>query len=344
MSMTIEDLAGLVGGEVSGDGGLAIVAATSARSGRPDTITFAENEAALEAALAGDVGAVVVGRGCEVDTAKTLIRADHARIAFVAIAAALHPEALPAPGVHERAFVDPTATLGEGVSVGPSAVVGAGCEIGAGTAILPGAVVREGVTIGPDCRIHPNVVLYPGVTLGARVVVHAGSVLGSDGFGYVDTPEGKVKFPQIGTLVVADDVEIGANTTIDRAALDETRIGRRTKIDNLVQIAHNVVIGEDTAISSQVGIAGTAEVGSRVVMGGQAGVGDHAVVEDGVVLGGQTGVPSHKRLRPGAYWSTPARPVKDVLRQMAEVSRLSRLRDRVEAIEAKLPTAKGEES
>jgi len=344
MTMTINDLAGLVGGEVAGDGELPIAAATSARSGRADTITFAENEAALEAALASDVGAVVVGRDVDVETAKTLIRTDHARIAFVTIAAALHPEALPAPGVHDRAFVDPTATLGQGVSVGPAACVGAGCDIGAGTAIMSGAVIRDAVTMGPDCRIHPNVVLYPGVTLGARVVVHAGSVLGSDGFGYVDTPEGKVKFPQIGTLVVADDVEIGANTTIDRAALDETTIGRRTKIDNLVQIAHNVEIGEDTAVSAQAGIAGTTKVGSRVIMAGQAGVGDHAVIEDGVILGGGAGAPSRKRLRPGIYWSTPARPLKDVIRQMAEVARLGKLRKRVDALEQRVAEIAGEES
>jgi len=342
--MTIDDLAGLVGGEVAGDGSKAIVAATSARSGRADTITFAENEGALEAALASDVGAVVVGREGGIDTAKTLIRADHARIAFVTIAAALHPEALPAPGVHPAATVSETATLGEGVSVGPSAVVGAACDIGERTAILPGAVIGDGVTIGPDCRIHPSVVLYPGVTLGARVVVHAGSVLGSDGFGYVDTPTGKVKFPQIGTLVVADDVEIGANTTIDRAALDETVIGPRTKIDNLVQIAHNVTIGEDATICAQVGIAGTTKIGSRVVMAGQSGIGDHAEIEDDVILGASAGAPSHKKLRSGAvYWNTPARPLREVIKQMAEVARLGKLRKRVDAIEARLEEAAGGE-
>jgi len=344
MATTVTDLADLVGGEVVGNGDLDIRAATSARSGRADTITFAEDEATLRASLASDVGAVVVGRKGDIETAKTLIRADHARIAFVRIATLLHPETRPAPGVHPAATVSETATLGEGVSVGASAVVGAGCVIGDRTVIFPGAVIGDGVTIGADARLHPNVVLYPGVTLGARVVVHAGSVLGSDGFGYVDAPEGKLKFPQIGTLVVHDDVEIGANTTIDRAALDETVIGRRTKIDNLVQIAHNVTVGEDTALSAFVGISGTTKVGSRVVLAGRVGVADHAVIEDDVVVGGGAGVPTHKRLRSGeVYWGMPARPLRDVKRQMVEMARIGKLRERVAALEARLAELSGEE-
>jgi len=335
---TINDLAVLVDGEVVGDGTLTVSEATSPASGRPDSITFAETPAALEAALAGGAGAVVVRSDAEGETDKVLIRTGHPRIAFVRIAAALHPERRPADGVHPDATVDDTADLGDGVSVGAGAVVGARVSIGAGTILFPRAVVGEDVTIGPDCRLHPGVVCYPGITLGARVIIHAGTVLGSDGFGYVDTKEGKLKFPQLGTLIIADDVEIGANATIDRAALDATTIGRGTKLDNLVHVAHNVEIGENVALSAHVGIAGTTKIGSHVIMGGQAGVGDHSIVEDGAILGGGCGVLPRKTLRGGGqiYWGMPAVPLDKAKRQFGELALLGKLRQRVKALEKRV--------
>ncbi|MEN8149291.1 MAG: UDP-3-O-(3-hydroxymyristoyl)glucosamine N-acyltransferase [Planctomycetota bacterium] len=337
MATTVSELAKLVDGEVAGDGSLGITGATSPASGRPDSITFAENDAALEAALTGDVGAVVVGRDVEAETDKVLVRTDHARVAFAFIAAKLHPEPTQRPGVHPTAVVHESAIFGADVSIGAGCVIEADVSIGDRTVLLPRVVVREGAVVGPDCRLHPGVTLYPGVTLGAGVIVHAGSVLGSDGFGYVETPERKVKFPQVGTLVIGDDVEIGANCTIDRGALDATVIGKGSKLDNLVHLAHNVVLGERVALSAQVGMAGTATIGNYVFMGGQCGIGDHSFVGDGVILAGKTVVASHKKL-PGneTYWGIPAVPIRKKRREIGEVARLGKLRERVKALEKRV--------
>lgn len=325
MERTLEEIAALAGGEVVGDGSLPIRGVSSAAGGRADTITFAEDGRTLAAAFASAVGAVLVGRDADVPEGRAAVRVDRPRLAFVRVAAALHPEKRPDPPIH------------------PTAVVEAGATVGRGTVIGPYCHVGEGVAIGEDCRLFAHVVLYPGVTLGNRVRVHAGAVLGADGFGYVDTPEGKEKFPQLGTLVVEDDVEIGANATIDRGALDATVIRAGTKIDNLVQIAHNVEIGRLCALSAQTGIAGTSKLGDRVTCGGQVGIGDHVKIGDGAVIAGQTGVPSGKDL-PGAavYWGAAARPIGEVKRQLAAVSRIERLHRRVRELESRLAALEGE--
>jgi len=184
------------------------------------------------------------------------------------------------------------------------------------------------VTIGRNCEIYPNVTIYSGTTLGDRVIVHAGAVLGSDGFGYVCDPKTGAyeKFPQVGRLVIEDDVEIGANTTIDRGALDETRIGRGTKIDNLVHIGHNCRIGENVVIAAQTGLSGSIVIENNVVLGGQVGIGEHAHIEEGVMLGGQGGVLPNKVLRGKgvAFWGTPAQPVRQYLKQLAMLAKLGR--------------------
>ena len=189
-------------------------------------------------------------------------------------------------------------------------------------------MIGEDVTIGADCHIYPRVVIYPGTIIGDRVIVHAGAVLGSDGFGYVSDPAtGRyIQFPQQGTLVIEDDVEIGANTTIDRGALAETRVCRGTKIDNLVHIGHNCRIGHDTVIAAQTGISGSCTVGNNVMLGGQVGMGDHAHIGDGVILGGQGGILPGKTLEgPGViFWGTPAQPVKHILRELSILRRLRR--------------------
>ncbi|HME58296.1 MAG TPA: UDP-3-O-(3-hydroxymyristoyl)glucosamine N-acyltransferase, partial [Terracidiphilus sp.] len=224
--------------------------------------------------------------------------------------------------------------LGEGVSIGPCAVVGENAQIGAGTRIEAGAVIGEGVCIGENCRIYPRAVLYSGTTLRNRVIVHAGAVLGADGFGYVrDEKSGAyTQFPQQGTLLIEDDVEIGANTTIDRGALKATKIGRGTKTDNLVHVGHNCEIGEDVILVTGVGISGSCTVGNGAVIAGQVGIGDHAHIGPGVILGGQAGVLSGKTItnesmgvKPGTVlWGTPARPLSQVLREIAVLTRLAR--------------------
>jgi UDP-3-O-[3-hydroxymyristoyl] glucosamine N-acyltransferase len=228
--------------------------------------------------------------------------------------------------------VSETAVLDEGVTIGPMAVVGEDVSIGARSHIRAGAYLGTAVSIGTNCHIYPRAVLYPGTTLGNRVVVHAGAVLGADGFGYVrdSTTGAYTQFPQQGTLVIEDDVEIGANSTIDRGALAETRIRRGTKIDNLVHIGHNCDIGEDVIIVMGTGISGSCKVGNGAVLAGQVGIGDHATIGPGVILGGQAGVLSGKTvtnegLKPGTVlWGTPARPLKQVLRELAVLARLAK--------------------
>jgi UDP-3-O-[3-hydroxymyristoyl] glucosamine N-acyltransferase len=235
---------------------------------------------------------------------------------------------MPVSGAHSVAIVADDALLGEAASVGPWAVVGKGAAVGARSRIEAGAVVGDGVRIGEDCRIYPRAVLYPGTVLGNRVVVHAGAVLGADGFGYVRDAEtgAYTQFPQQGRLVIEDDVEIGANSTIDRGALSETRIRRGTKIDNLVHIGHNCDIGEDVVIAAQVGISGSSSVGNGAVIAGQVGIGDHAHVGAGVILGGQAGVLSGKTVDTTGtvLWGTPAKPLREYLREIATLGRLAR--------------------
>jgi UDP-3-O-[3-hydroxymyristoyl] glucosamine N-acyltransferase len=243
---------------------------------------------------------------------------------------------LPATGVHPSAVVGEHVKLGENISVGPCAVIGDYAAIGARTRIEAGAVIGEGVHIGDNCCIYPRVVVYPGCTVGNWVVVHAGVVLGADGFGYVRDPESGAytQFPQQGTLVIEDDVEIGANCTVDRGALAETRVRRGTKFDNLVHVGHNCDIGEDAILVALTGISGSSTIGKGAVLAGQVGIGDHAHVGPGVILGGQSGVFSGKTvtnegLKPGTvHWGTPARPLQQVLREQATLARLAKRQKR----------------
>jgi UDP-3-O-[3-hydroxymyristoyl] glucosamine N-acyltransferase len=204
--------------------------------------------------------------------------------------------------------------VGEGVRIGDRTWIGAGCVIG------------RGVAIGEDCEVYPNATIYPGTRIGNRVIIHAGAVLGSDGFGYVrDAETGRYeKFPQIGALEIEDDVEIGANTTIDRGALEVTRIGRETKIDNLVHIGHNCQIGGNVIIAAQAGFSGSIVIEDNVVIGGQVGIGEHAHIQEGVMLGGQAGVLPKKVLRGKgvAFWGTPAKPLREYLKSLAALARL----------------------
>ena len=327
---TLKELAALLGLEAPGEGGetLIRVVAGSGTAG-PDALVFAEDGDALSAALASQAAAVVTtpALAAQVAGVKPVILAKQPRLQF-ARAARLLRGANPVTGVHPSATVAEDAKLGEEISIGPGAAVGRGASIGNRSNIGAGAVIGEGVVLGCDCEIYPRVVIYPGTTLGDRVVVHAGAVLGADGFGYVRNAENGeyLQFPQQGTLVLEDDVEVGANSTIDRGALEETRIGRGAKIDNLVHIGHNCKIGRNVVIASMVGISGSSTVGDGAVLAGQVGIGDHASVGEGVILGGQAGVLPHKNLRGAGmlFWGTPAKPVKQYLRELATLARQAR--------------------
>ncbi len=301
----------------------------SLESAGNSSLVFAETGAVLAEALGS--AAVAVLTTPELHTAQSgplpVLLVSRPKLAFSKAAKLLRaPE--PATGVHPLASVSPKAELPRAISVGPFAVVGDGARLGEDVRIDAGAVIGAECVLGPGCRIYPRAVLYPGVELGARVVVHAGAVLGSDGFGYVRDGQtgGYAQFPQQGRLVIEDDVEIGANTTVDRGALEETRIARGTKLDNLVHIAHNVAVGADVVIAAQTGVSGSSAIGAGAVVAGQVGIADHVTIGPGAVLGAQCGVPSHKRIDgPGVlFWGTPARPITQYLKELAVLARLAR--------------------
>jgi UDP-3-O-[3-hydroxymyristoyl] glucosamine N-acyltransferase len=290
---------------------------------------FVEEEKYLSRALQSAAGAVVAGEFAAESTGKPLLISSHPKLAFARAARFLQngTRTRKEAGICATAVVNPSVRLGSRVTVEERAVIAEHAEIGEGTRIGAGCVIGRGVQIGQDCNIYPNVTIYPGTTVGNRVIVHAGAILGSDGFGYVrDAKSGRYeKFPQVGKLIIEDDVEIGANTTIDRGALDETRIGRGTKIDNLVHIGHNCRLGENVVIAAQTGLSGSIVIENNVVLGGQVGIGEHARIEEGVMLGGQGGVLPNKVLRGKgvAFWGTPAQPVRQYLKQLAALARLS---------------------
>ncbi len=334
--MTVCELVDELGGKlVAGDSKQLVEGVNSVEAAGVSELIFAEDAAPAAKALASQASVVVLRPGLvgEYPPGSCVVEADQPKLWFARAARLLTPT-LPATGVHPAAVVGANVTIGEGVSVGACAVIGENACIGARTRIEAGAVIGEGVRIGNECRIYPRAVLYPGTTLGNRVIVHAGAVLGADGFGYVrDNATGAyTQFPQQGTLEIEDDVEIGANTTIDRGALKQTRIGRGTKTDNLVHVGHNCEIGEDVILVTGVGISGSCTVGNGAVIAGQVGIGDHAHIGPGVILGGQAGVLSGKTVtnegmgvKPGTVlWGTPARPLMQVLREQAVLTRLAK--------------------
>ena len=332
--MKLTELIGVLGGRLAqGDQEWSIDGVSSSQFASPSELVFAENEASAAKALNSFAGAVVLRAGCVATYPpdKNIIESDLPRLWFSRAAQLVKP-ILPATGIHPSAVIGESVELGENTTIGPCAVVGNYAQIGAGTRIEAGAVVGEGVRIGKNCRIYPRVVIYPGTTLGNWVVLHAGVVLGADGFGYVRDPEtgAYTQFPQQGTLVIEDDVEIGANSTIDRGALGETRVRRGAKFDNLVHVGHNCEIGEDAILVALTGISGSSSIGKGAVLAGQVGIGDHVHIGPGVILGGQSGVFTGKTLtnegvKPGTvHWGTPARPLQQVLREQATLARLAR--------------------
>jgi UDP-3-O-[3-hydroxymyristoyl] glucosamine N-acyltransferase len=328
----VEKLAGKL---VQGSPEIEIRGVGDPKSASAFDLVFAEDAASSTGALTSRAAALVLKPECVAaygDASQIgIVETGQPRLWFARAAKLLKPPP-PRFGIRDPLFQGVDVEIGKGVTICPGAILGDHARIGSWTRIEAGAIVGEGVRIGENCCIYPRAVLYPGTTLGNRVIVHAGVVLGADGFGYVrDSSTGAyTQFPQQGTLVIEDDVEIGANSTIDRGALTETRIRRGTKIDNLVHIGHNCDIGEDVILVALAGISGSCTVGNGAVIAGQVGMGDHAHVGPGVILGGQAGVLSGKTvtnegLKPGTVlWGTPARPLKQVLREMAVLARLAR--------------------
>jgi UDP-3-O-[3-hydroxymyristoyl] glucosamine N-acyltransferase len=266
---------------------------------------------------------------------KTLLRMANPKLGFARAAEWLLPPVPIAAGIHPSAVISPTAHLAAGVAVGPYSVIEDEVQIGSGTQVGAFCFVGREAVLGEECRLYPRVTLYAGARLANRVIVHSGAVIGSDGFGYVAGNGTRYKFPQIGGVTLADDVEVGANTTIDRGSLENTEISAGTKVDNLVHIAHNVRIGRNTVIAAQTGISGSAVIGENVAFGGQAGLGDHCVIQDAAIVGGQAGILPGKIIRNGQIvWGTPARPLGKFKEQFAWLGRLPEIAKRVEALEA----------
>ena len=319
--MKLREIADLVGGELFGDGDIEITSVADISRAQPGQLAFYEKEGELPITRAT---CVIVnrdwsgGRPAHHSEAETrplgsvsYVVARNPKLAFANVAAALHP---PSRGTGHHG----------------SAVIADTASIGSGTQVHAGARIADNVTIGENCVVHPNVVIYENVTIGNNVILHAGVVIGADGFGYVKDENGEyVKFPQIGTVVIEGNVEIGANTCIDRGALGETRIGEGTKIDNLVQVGHNVSIGKRCVIAAQTGISGSVTIEDDCVIGGQVGFGDHVTVKSGAIIGSQAGVLPGKIVRPGVWWGTPIQPLDEYKRQNAMVKGLERLRNEV---------------
>lgn len=334
--MSVAELAAHVGGRVVGDESVLIKAIASIENASAGEIAFIEDSKLLAHAHESRASCVIVPEGSQVEVA-CRIEAKHPKLAFALIAELLHPSKRREPAIHPTAIVAASASVDEKAFVGAHVGIGERTRVGAGTQIHTGVVIGDDVQVGRDCVLHPNVVLYDNVTLGDRVILHAGVIVGADGFGYVpDEKNFRHKFPQIGTVLIEDDVEIGACTCIDRAALGRTRIGRATKIDNLVQIAHNVEIGERVVIAAQTGISGSTVIEDDAVIGGQVGMGDHARVQSGAIIGSKAGILPGKIVRAGVWWGIPVQPLDEYKRLNAHLNRLPQMREEIKELRRQL--------
>lgn len=337
ITRTVSELAEICGATLEGDGARRVVGPAALAAAGPDHVSFLGHPRYTAELQRTRAGAVLVSREVACDRADlSLLRCDNPSRAFTRVIEAFLPESdRPTPGVDPSAVVAADVRFGADVSVGPRCVIEAGAALGAGVVLRPGVIVGARAEIGSGTVIHPGVVLYPGVRIGKRCVIHAGAVIGSDGFGFDPGPEGWEKVPQCGSVVVEDEVEIGANTTVDRGRFEATRIGRGTKIDNLVQVAHNVRIGEHSLLIAQVGIAGSSRLGKGVVLAGQVGVAGHVEIADGARVGAQSGVA--KDLAGGQdYFGSPARPQKEAMRIQAALTRLPEALRRIRELEQRL--------
>jgi UDP-3-O-[3-hydroxymyristoyl] glucosamine N-acyltransferase len=331
MTFTTAEIAKQLQGEVLGDATATLTGFAHATSAKPGDLTFAENEEYFALAEQSAATAIIADKRFASEK-KILIRVPNARIAFAKAMALFFPENKFTAGIHPTAVIAASAKVDASAHIGPHCVVGERVRIGARAVLQAGTCVGDDSKLGDDVNLFPNVTIYPDMEIGQRVRIHAGTVIGSDGFGYVQDGGVHRKVPQIGNVIIGDDVEIGANVTIDRGALGPTVIGKGTKIDNLVQIAHNVEIGEGSLIISQVGISGSTKFGKYVILAGQSGFAGHLKIGDRVTVSAQSGVMTD--IPDGEKWlGSPAQPDKQAKRQMIAVQRLPELLKRVAELE-----------
>jgi UDP-3-O-[3-hydroxymyristoyl] glucosamine N-acyltransferase len=335
MKRTVLELAGVVGARVEGNSHLELRSVAAPERAGPADLIYVESPKHAERAQASQALCVVAGEDVQL-VGKTILRSGNPKLSFAQAALLLVDKPPLALGIHPTAIIAPLARLAADVSVGPYAVIGEDVHVGAGTEIGAHSVVGAGCWIGENCRVHPRVTLYNSVRIGHRVEIHSGTVIGADGFGYVVGDGRYFKFPQTGIIEIGDDVEIGANTTIDRGSLEDTRIAEGVKLDNLVHVGHNVQIGAHSIIAAQTGISGSSTLGHHVVCGGQVGIADHCTLEDGAVAGAQAGIPTGKTIRGGqTVWGTPAREIRKFKKAYAWYGRLPELAERITALERK---------
>jgi UDP-3-O-[3-hydroxymyristoyl] glucosamine N-acyltransferase len=337
MPFTAAEIAQHLGGEVVGDASLVLKGFAPADRAQPGDLTFAENENYFARAEQSAASAVIVA-GKFSSERKVLIRVADARIAFAKVLPLFFPEPAYAPGIHPSSIVPASAFVAASAYVGPYCVLGEKVRLGERCVLQGSNHIGAGCQLGEEVNLFPNVVLYAGSEIGHRVRIHSGTVIGSDGFGYVQDGGEHRKVPQIGNVIIKDDVEIGANVTIDRGALGPTIIGRGTKIDNLVQIAHNVVVGENCLIVSQAGVAGSTRLGNYVILAGQVGLAGHLKIGNRVSVAAQSGVMHN--IPDGEKWLwTPAQPDRQAKRQMIALQQLPDLLRRFNELEKRLAAA-----
>src|SRR5579859_8080883 len=336
MIQTAMSLAEALGARLEGDGALELrgVAAPE-RAGSHDLI-YVEKPKHAERATASPALCVIAPVNIALP-GKTVLRSSQPKVAFAKAAALILERSPIATGIHPTAIVAPLAKVSDSAGIGPFAVIGEDAHVGEGTQIGAHSVIGAGCWIGNHCRVHPRVTLYAGVRIGNRAEIHSGAVIGADGFGYARGEGRYLKFPQAGIVEIGDDVEIGANTTIDRGSLDDTHIAEGVKLDNLVHVGHNVKIGAHTVIAAQTGISGSSVVGDNVIVGGQVGIADHCTLESQSVAGAQAGIPTGKTIRSGqTVWGTPAREIGKFKEIYVWYARLPELAERIKELEAKV--------
>lgn len=339
--MRVRELAEWLGAPYEGDGEKELTDVADLASAGATDLAFVATARAAREASGSAAGCLIVPLDYDNAEGRTVIRAAQPRTAFARAASLLHPPPPVTPGIHPTAVIAPSVEMGERVAVGPLAVIGEGSRIGAGTSIGALAVIGRRVSVGENCILHPHVTVYDDVDIGNRVILHSGCVIGADGFGFVLEGERYHKFPQIGRVAIGDDVEIGANSTVDRAALGVTWIGEGTKLDNMVHVAHNCRIGRHVVVAAQTGFSGGVIVEDYAVIGGQVGVGDKARIESRAVVGSGAGILTSKIVRSGqVVWGTPARPLREYLELLANLSRLPELRREVAELKRKLASDK----
>ena len=335
-ALTTAQIAAVCGGTLEGDSERVITGANTPDQAGPAELAFAANPKAIEQAGSSRAGCLIVPEWFAAQGPWTLIRVSEPRVAFARALTALYGKPRPQGSIDPTARIDPSARVGPDCVIGAYVTIGAHSEIGRACSIGAGCHIGEEVYIGEDSMLHAGVTVYDRVRIGARVVLHSGCVIGADGFGFTLTADRYEKFPQVGTVEIGDDVEIGANSCVDRAALGATRIGEGTKIDNLVHIAHNCSIGKHVVIAAQTGFSGSVTVGDYAVIGGQVGVGEKAQIEAKAVVGGKAGILVSQRVRAGEpVWGIPARPLRQHLKNLAQLNRLGELRQEIEALKRK---------